>query len=344
MSPAKWPGPVPTAPPALRRGDTVAIVSPSSPAAARFPRRLSNAVAALADLDLHVRLMPHATDGGDPTAVPIADRVSDLEAAFADREVRAVITAIGGHFSSQLVSILDWDLIRDNPKIFCGFSDSTSLHLALLSHANLSSFYGPAALPNWGEMPAPHPETVSSFSSMAFGSPGGLPVLAPARAVVTDFRDWAEDGPRTYEQASEPREVRPGRAVGPLLPACLPVLCESIGTAWQPPTAGAILVLDLPSWPYDVGELASNLWHLRNAGLLDDIAMLMTTTPDARSNFGELPGLLDSAVPDPATPIAIDVAMGHSSPMLTVPIGRMARWERSSLQLLESPTSSSDRT
>lgn len=328
----------PEAPPALRRGDVAAIVSPSAPAAGRFPSRLAQAVGALTDLGLRVRVMPHATDDDGLTAGTVASRVADLHDAFADEEVRAIITAIGGHLSSQLVSVLDWDRVRANPKIFCGFSDTTTLHLALLRHAGLSSFYGPAALPSWGELPAPHAETVASFEAVAFATPWATGDLGPVRTTAADVRDWADDGPRSYVAARSPGVVRPGTAVGRLLPACLPVLGESIGTSWEPVTAGCILVLDLPPWPYALGDLATDIWHLRNAGLLDDVAMVATTTPDPRSRLDGLAEVLIEAVPDPSVPIAIDIAMGHSSPMLTVPIGRLARWEHPVVRLLESPT------
>ena len=74
----------------------------------------------------------------------IKARVADLHAAFENPEVKAIITAIGGYNSNQLLDYIDWDIIRKNPKIFCGFSDITALNNAIFAKTGLVNYSGMA--------------------------------------------------------------------------------------------------------------------------------------------------------------------------------------------------------
>jgi muramoyltetrapeptide carboxypeptidase LdcA involved in peptidoglycan recycling len=74
---------------------------------------------------------------------PIDVRIEDLHAAFADKNVKAIFTVIGGFNSNQLLRYINWDLIRDNPKIFCGFSDVTALNNSILAKTGLVTYSGP---------------------------------------------------------------------------------------------------------------------------------------------------------------------------------------------------------
>jgi muramoyltetrapeptide carboxypeptidase len=87
----------------------------------------------------------------------------DLIEAFLDDDVRAIISTIGGYTSNQLLDKLDYDAIRDNPTIFCGYSDMTNLHVALQSQAEMVSFYGPAVITQFGDWPKPHSYTAEEF-------------------------------------------------------------------------------------------------------------------------------------------------------------------------------------
>ena len=135
------------APPRVRRGDTVAVVSPSFGAVARWPHRVERGTTYLESLGLKVKVMPNAARSeGWVSASPEA-RVEDLHQAFIDDDVTVVLAAIGGNHSNQLLPLLDYDLIAAHPKLFQGYSDMTVLHWALAKHAGISTFYGPALVP-----------------------------------------------------------------------------------------------------------------------------------------------------------------------------------------------------
>src|SRR5439155_22979524 len=113
--------------PALRPGDTVGIVAPSSATGARVPRRFERGVAELERRGFGVRVGEHARDLEATNDAKLAD----LHALFADDEVRAIVCTIGGYNSHQLLEQLDFDLIAANPKVFCGYSDITALNAAI---------------------------------------------------------------------------------------------------------------------------------------------------------------------------------------------------------------------
>jgi len=130
-------------PPKLKRGDEIRIVAPATSIDVLSEETKTQAVSVLEGLGYKVsfgkRVYGH--DGFDST--PIEDRVADIHDAFADRNVKALSTVLGGFNSNQLLPHLDYDLIRQNPKILCGYSDITVLHNAIYKKTGLVSYNGP---------------------------------------------------------------------------------------------------------------------------------------------------------------------------------------------------------
>jgi hypothetical protein len=118
-------------PPALTRGDTIAVVSPSWCGPAELPAAYRRGLQALRGQGFEPQVMAHAEGRRGWVSGTPEERVADLHAGFADPQVRAVLCTIGGLHSAQLVPLLDYELIAANPKVFCGYSDITSLHLAI---------------------------------------------------------------------------------------------------------------------------------------------------------------------------------------------------------------------
>jgi muramoyltetrapeptide carboxypeptidase len=128
--------------PRLRPGDRVRIVSPACP-----PSReeVARGVELLTSWGLQVELGEHVFDQWGYMAGRDEDRVFDLNAAFRDPGVRAVIAALGGKGTYRIVDDLDTDALRRDPKPVVGFSDITHLHLALWSRCRLATLHGPFA-------------------------------------------------------------------------------------------------------------------------------------------------------------------------------------------------------
>jgi muramoyltetrapeptide carboxypeptidase len=115
-------------PPALQPGDLVAVVSPAGPAP---PERVAAGVGLLRSWGLRPAPFPHAFDQDGYLAGTDPERAADLNAAFADPQVRGVIVTRGGYGSQRIVDQLDLAAVRRDPKPVVGFSDITALQLAL---------------------------------------------------------------------------------------------------------------------------------------------------------------------------------------------------------------------
>jgi muramoyltetrapeptide carboxypeptidase len=144
----------------------------------------------------------------------IDKRVADLHAAFADPEVKGIITTIGGSHSSSLLPFIDFDLIAANPKVFCGYSDITVLHHVIHTRTGLVSYYGPAVMPEFGEWPGPDDYTMGHFRRAALETESIGPITTPPYSVHEHW-DWAQQPRARRRDAPEPPvSLRSGAARG----------------------------------------------------------------------------------------------------------------------------------
>jgi len=127
----------------LKIGDEVRVITPSRSAViiSKESREIANK--RFADLGLKLSFGKHIEESDDFISSSIQSRVEDIHDAFADKNVKAILTVIGGFNSNQLLKYIDWDLIKNNPKILCGFSDITALNNAIFAKTGLVSYSGP---------------------------------------------------------------------------------------------------------------------------------------------------------------------------------------------------------
>ncbi|MBD3329849.1 LD-carboxypeptidase, partial [Candidatus Dojkabacteria bacterium] len=127
----------------LKKGDKVAIIAP-----ARSMHIINNATRANAkehfqQLGLELVFGNNVEEVDFFNSASIEKRVDDIHWAFSDPDISAIFTVIGGFNSNQLLDYIDWDLIKANPKVFCGFSDITILNNSIYAKTGLVNYYGP---------------------------------------------------------------------------------------------------------------------------------------------------------------------------------------------------------
>ena len=284
----------------LQIGDTIALVSPSSPLQPREP--VEAIAAAVEKLGYRVWIgdsCREETERGYAAASPQV-RVRDLHRTFSDPDIRAIWCTRGGSTAWQLLPLLDFELIRRNPKVFIGFSDVTTLHLALQQRCGLVTYHGPTAnrVLGWGERD--------------FAQAGLWAVLEmEGRLVVKNPPD-------------EPIcALRPGWAAGQLTGGNLSLVAASLGTPWQIDAKDRILYLE------DVGEgvyaLERKLAQLRYAGVLEDAAaVVLGAFTDCRNAYRSEYGpeaLVADFFEDYPKPVLTNVRSAHCENMVTLPIG-----------------------
>lgn len=127
----------------LKAGDEVRVVAPSRSNAIISEENRKITDQRFADMGLKLTFGKHIEECDDFVSSSIESRVEDMHEAFSDKNVKAVITSIGGFNSNQILKYLDWKLIKDNPKIFCGYSDITALNNAIYAKTGLVNYSGP---------------------------------------------------------------------------------------------------------------------------------------------------------------------------------------------------------
>lgn len=258
------------------------------------------------------------------------ERVAGLHAAFSDPDVKGIISFIGGNNSNQLVDLLDYDLIRKNPKVFVGYSDMSVLHYAF-QKAGLVSFYGPAALTQFAEFPRMLDYTRDYFARATMSSdPIGR--VSPSEKWTDEVLDWMEkkdmERPRELRANEGWTWLRKGKASGPILGGCITSIAHLRGTQYWPDHVGAILLLETPegediSQGESLASIDAALQDFRLMGLYDQIKGLIVGRPfgyseEAREQYKQV--ILDRTEGH-SFPVLYNVNVGHADPVMTVPLG-----------------------
>jgi muramoyltetrapeptide carboxypeptidase LdcA involved in peptidoglycan recycling len=315
----------------LEKGDTVVIIAPSSGLAKLFPHRIENAKKVLEELGFRVKLFPTVSKFNDGKAGTVADRVKDIHDAFLDKSIKAIICAIGGLSANELLEELDYDLIKKNPKIFCGYSDITLLHCAFQKKSNLITFYGPCAMTQLGECPEPLEYTLGFFLKSVFGNkPIGK--VTSSEKWTDEVLDWGskEDLKRPRKLLSNKGYVwlKEGKAEGNIIGGCLYSLLQVKGTEYDLDYANKLLFVEVPEGENftkgtPLSYVDSQLMDLKNAGVFTKIkgliiGMAFGYTEDEREKFKDL---VKDHVKEYDFPVLFNVNIGHADPIITVPLG-----------------------
>jgi muramoyltetrapeptide carboxypeptidase len=308
----------------LKPGMCVGVFTPSFPANVAFRAKHQHGIAELERLGFRVKegaLTAAAASQGYRSGTP-AERAAELMGLIEDDEVDALIATIGGNNSSSLLPYLDYEAIRRARKIICGYSDVTSLHMAVLTQSGLSTLYGPAVMPSFGEWPHVLPETEASFLA-ACGGAGARRLEPPERwsrhlrSALTDA--WRVE-PRQYEAQPGWIALSAGAVEARCVVANLNTLLCLAGTRYFPRLAGRALIIEEMDCP--LPRFERSLRQLELIGVFDEIAALVVgkpEVPDASSGapFGE-EALLAEVVGPRAYPIVTGFDCGHTNPTLTI--------------------------
>ena len=282
-------------PPRLKVGDTVGLINPSSPIE---QEDIDYARKELAALGLNVKLGTHLLDEYGYLAGQDADRAADVNAMFADRSVQALLTMRGGWGCSRILPLLNYDLIRSNPKIIMGYSDITSLLLAIYARSGIITFHGPVATSVW------NPFSVNYVQRILFD---------------------AEPVRMQNPPLNRPQTITGGQARGQLVGGNLSVLSAMVGSAYLPDWENKILFVE--EIGEDIYRVDRMLTQLKLAGILDKISgFIFAECTRCEAGEGDEPSLtLTQVLSDWIRPLGIPAwygsAIGHIRDKFTVPVG-----------------------
>lgn len=247
-------------------------------------------------------------------------------------EVRGILSTIGGANSSSLIPHLDFEKIRTSRKVICGFSDVSSLHLAIIKHARLRTFYGPSLMCWFGEWPDGIVESTEWFLDAVMRHEIGTRTVTPPRRWSNHRRNWSNDDwkilPREWQTQKGWQVLSEGEATGPILAVNLNTLVSCAGTPEWPDLDGRILLLEEMTCP--MSRFERSLRQLDRIGAFDQIGGLLVGKPEEPNNEGapfDRDDLLKEILGNRLSiyPVMTDVDCGHTVPMITIPQEVQAR-------------------
>jgi muramoyltetrapeptide carboxypeptidase len=278
--------------PLLKPGGTIGIAAPASGA---DHGALQNATTWLQSKGYSVREADNVYTQDRYLAGNDETRAAAMMELFSDPAIDAIFTARGAYGSMRILDKIDYDLIAGNPKPFIGFSDTTSLQLAILSSAGLVSYSGMALATDF-EQTEPHPATAASLWALLQGKPLQI------------------EGMTT---------VHEGETTGPLIGGCLSLITTLLGTPFLPDMEGALLFLeDVGEEPYHVDRM---LTHLRLSGTFDKVGAVLLGTFSKCVARNPRDGVVEDVLKGIAdwtdAPVVTGLPYGHHQGRHILPIG-----------------------
>ncbi len=295
----------------LKKGDTVALIAPASKAQ---PQRVELAVNVLEGLGLLVKPCPSCYFENHFAYTNDSLKAAEINGLFEDKEIKGIFAVRGGYGCQRLLNMIDFRAVRDNPKVFVGYSDITALHVAINQRAELATFHAP--------MPGSDLFKCDSFSMGGFMTH----IFGIFNKEETAFAEIKN--PKGFELHS----LSHGKAVGSLVGGNLTIISTLMGTPYEIDTKDKILFLeDVSEEPYRIDRA---LTQLSLAGKLDDAAGIvlgMFTKCEKKNEDGlTLRSIFEhhfSNASNRGKPALMNLYSGHCMPNITLPMGKMASIE-----------------
>ncbi|MCL5010875.1 MAG: LD-carboxypeptidase [Patescibacteria group bacterium] len=301
----------------LKVGDKVGIVAPSRTFAIISQEARKTANKRFEELGFELCFGKHVEESDEFLSSSIEARVEDLHEAFADKSIKAILTVIGGFNCNQLLKYLDWDLIKSNPKIFCGYSDITALNNAIFAKSGLVNYSGPH-YSSFGQG-LYFDYTLDYFKKC---------LLSETSFGILPSDNWSDDA--WYKNQKERNliankgflVINGGKAQGTILGANLCTFNLLQGTEYFPNLENSVLFLedDAESLPHAFDRDLQSLLHLPGfagvRGIVIGRFQKASEMPDDK-----LLKIIKTKKELRDLPIVANVDFGHTDPKITFPIG-----------------------
>jgi len=305
----------------LAPGDTIGLVAPASSSLEDEGIRFS--IELVRSLGFEVRQGAHIFDRQQYLAGEDRARADDVNSMFADDEVAAIFCLRGGYGTPRILPYLDYDLIRDKPKVLLGMSDITGILTAIHAKTGMVGFHGPNASGNYSDY------SLGEFKKV---------LMQPTPTTLIGAAPPFESGEGKVDKTNRLTYIAGGRAKGRLIGGNLTLISILMGTEFEPDFRDRIVFLeDVHEAPYRIDRM---LTQLRLAGKLQQaagIAFGKFTDSDTDGNTFSLEEVLRDRTADLGIPVVRGFMIGHVSEQTVVPIGIEAELDgdAGTLRLLE---------
>jgi muramoyltetrapeptide carboxypeptidase LdcA involved in peptidoglycan recycling len=308
-------------PPKLRSGDHVRVIAPSRSLAIISQESQELAQKRFNALGLTLSFGRHTQEIDSFNSSSIESRVADLHEAFADTNVNAILTVIGGFNSNQLLAYIDWKLIQSHPKILCGFSDITALTNAIFAKTGLVTYSGPH-YSSFGQKDY-FDYTLEYFRKCLFENES---IALTASNHWSDDMWWQNQNDRTPHDNNGYLSIIEGVAQGTIIGGNLGTLNLLQGTQFMPSLQNAILFLedDEESQPHHFDRDLQSLIHLSEFAQVQGL-VIGRFQKASNMSLDLLLKIIRSKKELASMPVIANVDFGHTDPKITFPIGGQAK-------------------
>ena len=285
---------------ALKFGDTIALTAPAG--AIFSPTYIDKIVNKLTSFGFKTKLGKTLTEQQGYLAGADELRADELNGFFEDQSIKAIFTLRGGWGCGRILHLLNYEIIQQNPKIIMGFSDITSLLIAITKNTGLITFHGPMGYSSWND-----------FSTQQVYS-----------TVVEGKRTKFINAPAEKENL---QTLTPGMAKGEILAGNLTVLVSLLGTPFEPDWSDKILCLEeIGEEPYRIDRM---LWQLKSAGVFNKVSGFVLGSfrkcePEFPEESFSLAEVIDQYFKNKKVPAFKGASFGHTKNKFNLPIGAIA--------------------
>lgn len=322
----------------LKSGDEIRIIAPSSSFGIISKENRDLAVKKIEELGLKISYSKNIEEVDEFDSSSIESRVSDLHDAFRDENVKAILVAIGGFNVNQILKYLDYDLIKNNPKILCGFSDITALSNAIYKKTGLITYSGPN-FANFS-MKKGNGYIIEYFKKCFFE---GESYEIKASKEWSDDKWHLDQENRNFIKNDGAIIINQGKAEGKIIGGNLCTLNLLQGTGFMPDLKDSILFLEDDNI---VGELFFKEFDRNFQSLIQQEGfsgvrgiVLGRFQRSANMENENITKLIKSKRELKDIPVVANLDFGHTTPIITFPIGGAVRIladkDKISLEILE---------
>lgn len=287
----------------LQKGDKVALIAPSGPV---IKERIKPAIEVVKNLGLIPILGKSSEVSRGFLAGDDKTRADDVNMMFKNKEIKGIFAMRGGYGAARILDMLDLDMIKNNPKVFVGYSDITALHIVFNQMCNFMTFHGPMVATELYKGADEY--TLNSLKRNIF-------ISAPLGVIKNpDCKKF--------------KTLVKGHSEGILTGGNLSLLTSSIGTKYEIDTKGKILFIEeVDETPYKVDRM---LLQLKQSGKFKDasgivLGQFSRCESENLERSLTLKEVFKDLIVDENKPVIYDVECGHSTPTMTIPMGAYAK-------------------
>lgn len=305
----------------LNRGDEVRIIAPSQSLASITPYIREIANSRFEELGLKLSFSTHCEVIDEFASSSIEERIEDLHAAFLDQNVKAIFTVVGGENVNQLLKYIDYTIIKNNPKIICGFSDTTALSNALFHKTGLITYSGPAY------------STLGMLKGIDFSLDYIKKCLFSNDSYeIKNPKQWSDDAwfidqeKRKFNEDEGIKILHHGSVEGRIIGGNLCTLNLLQGTEFMPDLTDSVLFIedDGLTFPENFDRDLQSLLHQKDFNRVKSIVIGKFQT---KSNISDklLTKILQTKKELELMPVLYNVSFGHTTPHICFPVGGLVK-------------------